>query len=321
MSEEPVDRRGLFRDLFRQASDAIVPAIGARLGPLVPGEPAVGEPAAHRTASVEELLLTAADLGLGGRAEAIERLARRSLRLIPAVDATGESVGFGGTAMMDDKREWPSWQGRALTLLAQVEAGEELGRLLFFWDVLGRPSGCLAAHRGSAQVLRCDEGRLLAVNGPALPAGGMPGRVAVELVIPPAGSGAVAELGLGPSEHDAWETLREELASLQGTGPVHRPGAAFRVVHRVQGYADAADGEMELTCELASAGEDVIEGRAKMHPSAPEFLGRSARWELLAQFSGDGKLGWPWVAQRVYLWIDRDALAAGELDQVWAIAR
>jgi len=174
MSEEPVDRRGLFRDLFRQASDAVVPALGARLGPLVPQGPAAEPRPAHRTASLEELLRVATDLGLGGRAAAIEGLARRSLRLIPAVNASDQRVGFGGTALMNQELEWPSWQGRALTLLAQVEAGEGLGRLLFFWDVLGRPSGCLAAHRGSAQVLRCRESRLLAVDGPALPAGGPP---------------------------------------------------------------------------------------------------------------------------------------------------
>src|SRR5487761_2187539 len=321
MSEEPVDRRGLFRDLFRQASGAIVPAIGARLGPLVPQEPAEGERAAHRTASVEELLSAAADLGLDGRAKAIEGLARRSLRLIPAVDATGRRVRFGGTALMDEEREWPSWQGRALTLLAQVEAGEGLGRLLFFWDVLGRPSGCLAAHRGSAQVLLCDDSRILPVDGPALPAGGLPGQLAVELVIPPAASDAVAELGLAPPERDAWEALREELASLQGTGPAHRVGEVFRVVHRILGYPDCGSAEMELTYELASAGEDVIEGRAHMHPRAAQLEAPAARWELLAQVSGDGKLGWPWVAQRVYFWVDREALAAGNLDQVWAIAR
>lgn len=78
---------------------------------------------------------------------------------------------------------------------------------------------------------------------------------------------------------------------------------------------------MPLACELASSGEDVIEGRAHLHPQAPKLERRAGRWELLAQLSGDGKLSWPWVAQRVYFWVDRDALAHGDLEQAWAIAR
>jgi len=317
--EEPVDRRGLFRDLFRQAGEAIAPALGARLEPLLGAGPAETR-TAHPAASVEQLLGAAADLGLGARAESIEQLARRSLRLVPAAHAREAAVGFGGPALMNEGQEWPSWRGRPLTLLAQVEAGGELGRLLFFYDVLGRPSGCLAAHRGSAQVLRAADGRLLPVDGPALPAAQVPGQIDAELVIPPAGS--VAErLGLSRGEREAWEALREELAGLQGTAPAHVAGEVFRVVHRVLGYADSASDELGLACELASAGEDVIEGRAHLHPGAAAAGEPAGRWELLAQFSGDGKLGWPWVAQRVYFMIDRDALAAGELEPVWAIAR
>jgi len=317
MAEEPVDRRGLFRDLFRQATDAIVPVVGARLEPFIGAPAAPAAPAA----SVEQLLLAAGRLGLEARCAAIERLARRSLRLAPAVGAPTGELQFGGLPLMAEDQEWPTWQGRQLTFLAQVEAGEGLGRLLFFYDVLGRPSGCLAAHRGSARVLRADAQRLLPVDGPALPPAAMGGRATVELVIPSSASAAVGRLELSETERDAWELLRGELAALQGAEPPQRPGAVFRPAHRILGYADAPDGEMELTCELAAAGEDVIEGRAHLSPKAGELVDRAGRWQLLAQFSGDGKLGWPWVAQRVHFWVDRAALAAGELEPVWAIAR
>jgi len=319
MSGEPVDRRGLFRDLFRQATDAIVPALEDRFAPLI-GDPEPGPASVRRTATPEELQSAAADFGLQAHGEEIARLAGRSLQLLPAVHGGHGPVSFGGRPLFEEGVEWPAWQGRPLTFLAELEAGEPWGRLLFFYDAVGRPSGCLAAHRGSARVLSAD-GRLTPADGPALPELAVPGHVAVELVLPPARSGEVESLALSPPEREAWEALREELASMQGAQLADRAGAPFRAVHRVFGYPHADAIEMALTCELTTAGEDVIEGRARLHARAPELAPRAARWQLLAQFSGDGKLSWPWVAQRIYFWVDRDALARGELEQVWAIAR
>ena len=322
MADEPVDRRGLFRELFRQATGAIAPALGVDLdAPPRPPEPHRRAGLAHRTVSVQELLGRSGEFGLEARNEALSELARLSLRMVPSAHATRVGLEFGGRPLMAAGREWPSWQGRPLTFLGQVETGEPLGRLLFFYDVTGRPSGCLAAHRGAARVIRANERSLVPVDGPALPDSALPGELAGELVVPAATSPRVASLKLSDDEHDAWEALRDELASLQGADLADRPGGLFQVVHRVFGYPDETAGEMPLTCELASAGEDVIEGRARLHPQAAKLERRSARWELLAQLSGDGKLGWPWVAQRLYFWVDREALAAGDLDHLWAISR
>ncbi len=322
MADEPVDRRGLFRELFKQATGAIAPVLGVDLdAPPRPPEPHTRAGLAHRTVSIQELLGKSGEFGLEGRSEALSELARHSLRMVPSAHATRMDLEFGGHPLMAEGQEWPSWQDRPLTFLGQLEAGEPLGRILFFYDVTGRPSGCLAAHRGSARVIRANERSLFPVEGPALPAGGLPGALAGELVVPRATSPAVEALKLSDDERDAWEALRDELASLQGTELADREGGVFQVVHRVFGYPDETSGEMPLTCELASAGEDVIQGRARLHPQAAKLERRSGRWELLAQLSGDGKLGWPWVAQRLYFWVDRDALAAGDLDQVWAISR
>jgi Domain of unknown function (DUF1963) len=322
MADEPVDRRGLFRDLFRQATDAIVPVLGTRLDAVLPPiEPAAREVHTQRTVTLEELLAKADEFGLEGHSGALARLARVSLRMMPAAHAPAAGVEFGGRPLMNETQHWPSWQDRPLTFLAQVESGEQLGRLLFFWDTTGRPSGCLAAHRGSARVLRANDSRLFAGEGPALPPSGFGGQLAGELLIPGAASVEVQALGLDEQQREAWAGLRGELESLQGTKFTDTRSGVFQVVHRLFGYPDERGGEMPLTCELASSGEDVIEGRARLHPQASKLEQRSGRWELLAELSGDGKLGWPWVAQRIYFWVDRDALAAGDLEQVWAIAR
>lgn len=322
MADEPVDRRGLFRALFRQAADAVPTALGIDLDAITPqAQPQTRAAPAQRTATLEELLAKAGEFGLEERRDALAELARMSLRMVPAAHAPTSGVVFGGRPLMNEGQQWPSWQGRPLTLLAQVESGEQLGRLLFFYDTTGRPSGGLGAHRGSARVLRANDSRLFAGEGPALPPAGFGGQLAGELVIPHAASRQVALLELSDAERDAWEGLRAELASLQGTRLTDARSGVFQVVHRLFGYPDETVGEMPLTCELASSGEDVIEGRAHLHPQASKLEPRSNRWELLAELSGDGKLGWPWVAQRIYFWVDRDALAVGELEQVWAIAR
>jgi hypothetical protein len=321
MEGEPVDRRGLFRDMFRQATNAIVPALGVALPDASAADPHPRADLGIRLASSEQLRAAAAELGLEQHLADVERLARRSLRIAPAAHAGSSAVGFGGAPLLNDGQAWPRWKDRPLTFLAQIDTGTSLGRLLFFYDTVGRPTGCLAGHAGTAAVLQANDGRLSAGSGPALPQTGLPGALAAELLLPRASSEAVEALGLTAPEREAWQALREALAKVQGTQPADRPGAVFTVVHRVFGYTDSSDREMPLICELTAAGEDVIEGRAHLHPRAGELASRAGRWELLGQFSGDGKLGWPWVTQRVYFWADREALTRGELGEVWAIAR
>jgi hypothetical protein len=321
MEGEPVDRRGLLRDMFRQASKMVVPAIPSLNLPTPATEPASRSRLPTRTASSEELRDAAVQLGLKARLDELERLSRRSLRLAVAADGGSDAVSFGGAGLMDEGTEWPEWLGRPLTLLAQVDTGEPLGRLMFFYDAVGRPNGCLAAHRGSARVLRALGPSLSSREGPAMPATAVAGVMSAELVLPRAFSEQVGTLELSVAERAAWQSLREELARLQGSTLADQPAAGFAAVHRVFGYPDHSSGEMQMTCELASAGEDVIEGRALLHPRAAELEQRSGRWELLAQLSWDAKLSWPWAAQRIYFWVDRAEMSRGELAEVWAIAR
>lgn len=320
MEGEPVDRRGLLGDMFRQAGRMVLPSIPSG-GPPPPAEPPASARLPLHSASVEQLRASAVELGLGARVDAVRALARRSLRLAVEPGAGGEALLFGGEAPIGEDTEWPSWQGRPLTLLAQVDTGQPLGRLLFFYDAVGRPSGCLAAHGGSARVLQANDAPLARRRGPSMPAAGTPGAIGAELVLPRPASQAVAALELTRAEQEAWQALREELSGIQGTELGDRRGAGFTSVHRVYGYPDIRSDEMPLTCELAAAGEDVVEGRARMHRRAAEMTEQAVRWELVAQLSWDARLGWPWAAQRIYFWADRDALAAGELDGVWAIAR
>lgn len=217
MADEPVDRRGLFREMFRQAAGAIPPVLGVNLDrPAEQPERHARGALATRMVSIDELLAKAGEFGLEDRGEALGELACTSLRLVPAAHSAPSGVEFGGRPLMGEGQEWPSWQGRPLTFLGQVDSGERLGRLLFFYDTIGRPSGCLGAHRGSARVLRAGEGPLVARDGPALPEVPVAGQLAGELVLPGASSARVESLALSEEEREAWENLRGSWRACRG---------------------------------------------------------------------------------------------------------
>jgi uncharacterized protein YwqG len=280
---------------------------------------------------VDDLLGIAEELGLGARRGELVAAARWSVQLTPS-DLPGAPAKFGGRASLPQGAAWPCAGGRALTLLAALHLDrlaptrlpfEGQGTLLFFFDTAAMPSGLDAAARGGGRVLHVSRDRSSTpASGPALPRGATFGDASIELVIPRVWSARVDALGLTDDERDAWELLRRRLARSQGTELTEQVVSASHVSHRVLGYAEETSGDMPLICELCDRGYRT-EGHALTHPHAGEAEPESDRWELLAQFSRDTELNWRWSGGigRIYFWIDRAQLAAGDLSRVWAIAR
>jgi hypothetical protein len=79
---------------------------------------------------------------------------------------------------------------------------------------------------------------------------------------------------------------------------------------------------MPLICELLANGYDVP-AHPFTHPESEQLADRARRWEMLAQFSTDSAFGWSWGTkqERLYFWIDREMLDAGDLSGVRAIVR
>ena len=304
-----------------------------------PGEVHTRGRASLRTASLEELLDAAEEFGLNARTEELSNAMRSSVRLSPIVSTTATRTGaasFGGPAALPRGVGWPHWRGRPLTLLAQVDLGELAtaglplsgrDKLLFFFDTSVVPSGLDPAHDGSGCVLHVAEAEPdqaeTAADGPALPTRPYVGHASVELVIPRVWSAKVDALDLTADERVGWELLRQRLAGMQDTELTDAVTSSLHIVHRVFGYADHTGGDMPLICELCASGYRVPESPPLMHPKAAELEPQSGRWELLAQFSADHELGWSWgtSAERLYFWIDRNALAAGDFSNIWTITR
>jgi uncharacterized protein YwqG len=98
------------------------------------------------------------------------------------------------------------------------------------------------------------------------------------------------------------ETLKQELL-----GPAD--GSDFQPIHRVLGWPEPVQGDMQLECQLVAngiyCGDAVVDSRA-------ESLAAGARdWQLLLQIDTDEENpGWMWGdCGRIYYWIHKDDLA------------
>ena len=72
-----------------------------------------------------------------------------------------------------------------------------------------------------------------------------------------------------------------------------------------------------------SAGIDDHDGDPHRAVGEAGLAERLPRWRLLAQLSADPELGWDWgrARQRLYIWVDADDLASGDLSSVTAFTR
>jgi len=145
--------------------------------------------------------------------------------------------------------------------------------------------------------------------------------LSAELQLPRVWSESVQALELDGSEHQGWQRLREQLAERQGV-LLHDETPDFQVLHRLFGYPDERRGDMPLACELLAQGHVLGTDPPRAHPHASAVEPHAARWRLLLQLSIDDQLGWAWGGrrERLYVWIDRDDLAAGDFTRVQSFA-
>jgi hypothetical protein len=318
-----VNRRGFLRALVGDVSRGVLEGSQPAPPPPPPSPPrSTPASATSRCASTAELRQIVEDAGLAARWAEVERLARQSVRLV----ATGnESV----SPELPHAMGRPIWDGEELDLVLVIDR-EALpqetavpfprGRLFVFYAAGRRPSGLAIAHTGAA-VIRFDP--TSAGTPPECVAGtGRELRASAELQLPRVWSYAVSALGLTEVERDAWETVRFELAQLQGIQPEDAtPG--LRSLHRMLGYPDERRGDMPLACELLERGHDVEQLGPYAHPEARRLEDEAQRWKLLLQLTVDDAVGWDWgrAAQRLYFWLDQTALAAQDLSEVRAFVR
>ena len=305
------DRRGFFKELLREVAGVaqelnslVQPPAEPEpeLEPWQPSPPVPARPATPLLDAEASLLALCQDVGLEHRADDVRRAVRTSIRLTPADPAPGRSR-LGGSPELPPGFEWPSWQGRELGFLAQIELAEvasvapglplpDRGLLLFFYDLETLPSGLAADDGPSCRVVLVDADAELAEDDERAPAiHVLPVELSRELMLPSPWSFHAEQLELTAEEMEAWDQLRERLAQAQGV-ELEESVPDRIALHRLLGYQDEIGREVELDCELAAAGIDADDASAYWE-SRSEHEDAAREWLLLFQLSGDEELDTP----------------------------
>jgi Domain of unknown function (DUF1963) len=327
------DRRGFFKDVLREVLGA-VEGLGSALESLDepdPWHPPLPRPAAPAVGFVDgdqlEELVRAA--GLEHRLTDLRSLVRAGVRLTPAGESPTRSR-LGGSPELPADFAWPSWNGRELAFLGQLDLAEatsagvggplsEAGLLLVFADLKGRPSGLSPGHAGSCSVVLVPPGSELTEDrrNPVLRE--LPVRPTRELQLPNAWSFHAEPLALSPEEIEPWEEVRTKLAELQGVDPEEEAFGRI-ALHRLLGYQDEIGRELEIDCQLASAGIDA-DDELIYFESRVEHETEARNWRLLLQVTADATLRLGDGVERLFVCMREDDLRERRLDRAWALVR
>jgi len=92
-------------------------------------------------------------------------------------------------------------------------------------------------------------------------------------------------------------------------------------VHRVGGYPQEVQGDMQLECQLVTNGIYCGNPRGYQDPRRAELEKGASDWQLVTQFDSDeARLGWTWGDMgRVYFWARRQDIEAADFRNSWAI--
>ncbi len=93
--------------------------------------------------------------------------------------------------------------------------------------------------------------------------------------------------------------------------------------HRLFGFAEPIQGEMELECQLVTNGLYCGDSRGYKDPKAADLAKNKDQWKLLLQIDSDTEnsdMMWG-DAGRLYVWSREENLLRGRIDNCWLIAQ
>jgi uncharacterized protein YwqG len=92
--------------------------------------------------------------------------------------------------------------------------------------------------------------------------------------------------------------------------------------HRLLGYAEPIQNEMELECELVTNGLYCGDSTGYNDPRAKQLEKSSVNWKLLLQIDSDENAEMMWGdAGRLYFWIRAEDLAPRQFSNCWMISQ
>lgn len=239
-----------------------------------------------------------------------------------AAQGTGRSQ-IGGLPDLGAGLDWPVWNGRVLSFLAQIDLAELSaaqgpdwlpghGMLFFFYD----------EEEGGWGFSPNDKGSFAAVYDPATdgpkdraPPEPAPEPFPVQFVamcpsmsLPTPERLEIDTEGLDDSNLDAIDAL---LDASMGDGPQHQIGGW---PHPIQ------NDDMEIECQLASNGIDCGGSEGYRSERAQALLPGAAAWRLLLQLDSDDDSEMMWGDSGIlYFWVREEDARAGDFSNVWMV--
>lgn len=264
--------------------------------------------------------------GLRSRVQAIDVLARNSIRLLPRpVDESSLRPGasrLGGVPDLPAGACWPEFNGQPQSFLAQIRLDDVRsfdkdhllpvqGMLWFFYDANQQTFGEQPGDRAGWSILFSNNpsARLQRVTVPAnLPAGSLFQPCALTFR-------SELTLALEPALElpDAHWSDREQEAYEQALAALQEKTDRAQPRHRLLGYPDTIQDDMREQCQLVSQGVTSSDD-----PRASTLRAGARDWQLLLQIDTDAAAKMRWANNgMVYYWIRLADLQARRFDAGW----
>jgi uncharacterized protein YwqG len=250
-----------------------------------------------------------------------KRLAQPGLHLEHTDEARFSSIG--GLPSVPPDFEWPTWQGRPLGFVAQLDLEEvaagltqpwlpKQGRLYFFFVSDQSAGGYDQEELGAWRVIHTSAARTALVPA-TVPAG------LEESSLFPRTNIRFRRIDTLPTEDRfmrGWGLSNEEFEAL-----LSARGAPFREQprHQMFGYPfPEQDDQMELEAQLISKGVFVGNPEGWRDPRIKEASLGFEQWRLLLQIDTDDGLSMMWQdGGLLYFWIREEDAAKGNFGAAW----
>lgn len=262
-------------------------------------------------------------VGLDSVADKLVSLSKPSIRItrqrINQADLPIGASRLGGMPDLPPDIQWPELEGRPLALVAQFNLTDVApydvekilpseGWLYFFYDAATQPWGFDPKHRGKWKVIYYQGkndtlSRQKAPEGLAFPLFARSVNFRNKLLIPMSFDHDFG-FELSDEERKSYYLLLDKLIKQQD--------------HWLLGYPKVLQNSMERECQFASNGI-YMGGSTIPEPEKASQLEAGVKdWRLLLQIDSDEEEMWC-DSGTIYYWIQQDALAQHNFDNVWFV--